>query len=107
MIRVVIRYSGDVIDGYTIDGHAGYADKGEDIVCAAVSVLGINTVNALQKIAGETFLMKEEDGCLVVSFEHRPSGQADVLLRAFELGITDIAREYGDEYVVLKKEVLE
>ena len=29
-------------------GHAGYAEEGQDIVCAAVSALIINTVNSLE-----------------------------------------------------------
>ena len=29
--------------GFRCDGHAGYAELGEDIVCSAVSVLTLNT----------------------------------------------------------------
>ena len=30
-----------------VKGHAGYAKRGEDIVCAAISVLTINTINSI------------------------------------------------------------
>ena len=34
--------------GFRMFGHAGYAEAGEDIVCAAISVLTINTMNAIE-----------------------------------------------------------
>ena len=35
--------------GFQTAGHAGYADAGQDIVCAAASVLVINTMNAIEQ----------------------------------------------------------
>jgi uncharacterized protein YsxB (DUF464 family) len=32
-----------------IQGHAGYAEKGQDIVCAAISAITNGTINFLQK----------------------------------------------------------
>ena len=37
----------------TIKGHAGYADKGKDIVCASVSSIVITTINAIVEINPE------------------------------------------------------
>ena len=34
--------------GFNCIGHSGYAERGEDIVCAAISVLVINTINSLK-----------------------------------------------------------
>ena len=34
--------------GFQTEGHAEYADPGQDIVCAAASVLIINTMNAIE-----------------------------------------------------------
>ena len=31
-----------VYTGIVMEGHAGYADEGEDIICAAVSALALN-----------------------------------------------------------------
>ena len=47
--------------GFDMSGHAGYDDIGKDIVCAAVSVLVINTLNSmsvLRMIRQVVFLMK-------------------------------------------------
>ena len=35
--------------GFDMSGHAGYDDIGKDIVCAAVSVLVINTLNSIER----------------------------------------------------------
>lgn len=37
MIRAEFFESGKRLTGFSISGHAGYADSGNDIVCAAVS----------------------------------------------------------------------
>ena len=49
MIRVTI-YKNEKHEcvGFKALGHAGYSENGQDVVCAAVSVLTINTVNAIE-----------------------------------------------------------
>ncbi|MBR5587025.1 MAG: ribosomal-processing cysteine protease Prp [Clostridia bacterium] len=37
MTTVKFALDGDDIVGFSVSGHAGYAEEGEDIVCAAVS----------------------------------------------------------------------
>ncbi len=38
-----------------MQGHAGYAARGSDIVCAAVSVLAQNTVNSIEHFTQDSF----------------------------------------------------
>ena len=53
MIRIKeLKKSEDLI-GFNIYGHAEYAIK-DDIVCAAVTVLTINTINSLLQITTST-----------------------------------------------------
>ncbi len=42
--------------GFELSGHALFAEHGKDIVCASISILAINTVNAI-----ETFLLQEDE----------------------------------------------
>ena len=44
---------------FEITGHAGYGVEGEDIICAAVSVLAIETVNSVERLAGYQMLVDE------------------------------------------------
>lgn len=50
MIRVRIKYKSNMIQELTIQGHAGYADKGEDLICAAVSSISFGLCNALDEL---------------------------------------------------------
>ena len=43
-----------------IAGHAGYSEKGKDIVCASVSTLVISSINACLKIDQDFLEYKEE-----------------------------------------------
>ena len=60
--------------GFDMSGHAGYDDIGKDIVCAAVSVLVINTLNSiegvLRMIRQVVFLMKTAELLNFVSKDH-------------------------------------
>ena len=56
MIQVtMIRNRDGKYIGFDCIGHAGYAGSGEDIVCAGVSVLVINTVNSIRSYTNEIF----------------------------------------------------
>ena len=50
MIQVtVFRNRNEKYIGFDCKGHAGYANYGEDVICAGVSALVINTVNAISR----------------------------------------------------------
>ena len=49
MITISIYKNAEgIYNGFKVLGHAGFDDKGKDIVCAAVSVLVINTINSIE-----------------------------------------------------------
>ena len=50
MITVIIDKVGDDIKALYISGHAGYADQGSDIICAAASTLFYTAANALEEL---------------------------------------------------------
>ena len=73
MVRVtILKDQKDICRGFETSGHAGYADKGQDIVCAAVSVLTINTVNSLEQFTEETFSLDSDEkrGRIALRFSH-------------------------------------
>lgn len=86
------------IKGFKVDGHAGYADKGEDIVCAAISILAVNTQNSIESFCEDAFKQKSEEKSALMEFmiEGDPSHDAELLLKSFESGIIGISREYPD-----------
>ena len=79
--------------GFTAIGHAGYAKEGEDLVCAAVSVLVINTCNAIEKLTDTavSLVTDEAEGLIDCRLKDAPSEQTGLLISAMILGIESIA----------------
>lgn len=84
------------VTGYRIEGHAGYGDRGTDIVCAAVSALGQAILSGLETVAGLEPRVTMREGyleCLLPPGEE--DGQAgQVLLGTLQLGLRQIEKEY-------------
>jgi uncharacterized protein len=54
--------SGQTLCGFEVSGHAGYADKGEDIVCAAVSSAVQLTANTIIEAVGVGAYVSRKSG---------------------------------------------
>ncbi|MCR5023545.1 MAG: ribosomal-processing cysteine protease Prp [Lachnospiraceae bacterium] len=112
MIHIVInRAENGCIKGFTSKGHAGYADKGEDIVCAAVSMLVINTLNSIERLSPEDLpLMQvssdEKGGEIRCKFSDIPSEKALLLLDSMYYGLKDSVKNYGSKYIELTEETV-
>ena len=89
MIRVHIEP-----DSVTLSGHAGAAPYGQDIVCAAVSVLTINLYNSIRTLTGDLVTASVTEDQTVIGWEHL-SEAGRVLVDAFFLGICSIAEPSG------------
>lgn len=53
MVKVKIGKCNDKIKLIEISGHAGFADKGNDIVCAGISSVSIGLLNALDELTDQ------------------------------------------------------
>ena len=109
MIKVTIYQSSEgEISGFAIQGHAGYAESGSDIVCAAVSVLAQNTVNSIEQFTQDGFsadVDEEEGGGLYLKMEPGYSKESKLLLDSLILGLQGIEEEYMDYLDVIFEEV--
>ena len=108
MISVVISKHLNNIVSVSLDGHAGYADHGQDIVCSAVSVLVINAFNSIEQFTDDAFTLEaaEDGGHMIMNFSEAPSEKAKLLLDSMLLGLDEIHKQYGSEYIsLLYKEV--
>ena len=103
MIRVKIHRTEGAVTGFSVDGHAGYADKGEDIVCAAVSVLAVNTVNSIESFTKDHMDVTDGDGLLDVKFTGTLSDASELLINSFLLGVRGVVEEYGTEFIRLEE----
>jgi hypothetical protein len=104
----ILKNKDESFMGFHCIGHAGYAPEGEDIICAGVSSLVINTVNSLAYFTKTKFSAdsEEETGKLAVSFQEPADHDGDLLMRSLVLGLQGIQNTYGNEYIHLNyKEV--
>ncbi len=86
------------------NGHAGFADYGNDIVCSAISVLTINLINSIDSLTDDRFETEqnEKKGIIVLRFNEKPTHDAELLLKSFELGVESIFQQYGKKYLNIK-----
>ena len=104
MVKVTIYQNKDLGPlGFKSLGHAGFANAGEDVVCAGVSVLVINTVNSLDRLTDNIFDVNQdaEKGCIEVRVSDRFDERGKLLLDSMILGLKEIQKSYGDEYVTI------
>ncbi len=90
------------ITGFTASGHSGYGEAGQDIVCAAVSALILNTVNSIERLTEDPFAVDsdEERGYIRLTMEGELSRESDILLRSLAMGLSDLeADEANQDYV--------
>ena len=71
-ITIFRNHDGEYL-GFDCLGHAGYADEGEDIVCAGISALVINTINSIGLFTDEPCETDadEDDGEIRLRFTSR------------------------------------
>ena len=96
MIRVTLFTRKGMITGFECSGHAGYAEAGRDIVCAAVSVLTTTCANALETVARAQPQVKAREGEMRLSLPDPQGRDAQVILLAMRQGLRDVEAEYPD-----------
>lgn len=84
--------------GLTVDGHAGYAEAGNDIICAAVSALAQGLVHALQALTEDPVTCQISDGHMDIHYRDL-SERGTLLIDSFFLAVSDIQLTYGERYV--------
>ena len=85
---------------FSCSGHAEYDDPGKDIVCSAVSMLVINTANAIDKFT-ETRIEGSDEDHISWHFPEKPDDKAELLMDAMLLGLKEIETKYGNDYLRL------
>lgn len=108
MITVtLLENSRGIYKGFVCKGHAGYAERGSDIVCAAVSVLVMNTINAIETYTEDVIHVEndEKEGLIMVHFSSDLSSDAALLMDAMVLGLSGVGDQYKDYIRIFIEEV--
>jgi uncharacterized protein YsxB (DUF464 family) len=102
MIRAVVwRDKQGRISRFSVRGHANAAEYGQDIVCAAVSVLVTNAVNSAEHLLGVCVATDDqiEPGrveCSIPVLEGTNDDKLQLLFEAMVFGIRQVAEQYPD-----------
>ena len=108
MIRVVISKEDGAYRSFICSGHAQYAPEGtEDIVCAGVSAIVINTINCLMDLLDEKIGVdydEDEGGLITCVFTAPPSDKASFLIDCMVHGLKWIMEQYGERYLTFEIE---
>ena len=96
-------YSGiNGLCGFEATGHSMSADSGEDIICAAVSMLTQNLVNSIQNLTQDKVACVIESGKVIINLDFENlSEQTKTLIDSFFLGICSIANEFPNNVKVM------
>ena len=108
MIRVTVLKDQQTYREFSCIGHADYADSGQDIVCSAVSMLVINTINSIATFTKDAIDVSsnEEAGEIICKLPKEYSEQTELLIDSMLLGLSEVAKQYGSEFITLtNKEV--
>ncbi|MEH7119736.1 ribosomal-processing cysteine protease Prp [Neobacillus vireti] len=113
MINITItRTESGTIQSFEISGHAFFANRGQDIVCAGASAVSVGSINAVHAITGITPEIEQGDGFLrCVIPENLPeviNEKVQLLLEGMAVSLQTIEEEYGEHIkITFKKQEVE
>ena len=97
MTTVTFFYENGSVTKVRAAGHSGFAERGQDIVCAAVSALVQTAYLAVKDLGADATYNTDEDSGLF-EFSVNASGDkrhdADVILRGLLVGLEDLRGGY-------------
>ncbi|MBO4902567.1 MAG: ribosomal-processing cysteine protease Prp [Lachnospiraceae bacterium] len=100
----VLKDLNGIYQGFSVQGHALFDEKGKDIVCAAVSILTINTVNSIEQLTDSDLSVQTDEG-ITCKFRKQPDDKAVILMDSFLLGLKGIEQEHADYFRLVIEEV--
>jgi uncharacterized protein YsxB (DUF464 family) len=95
VLLIVVKVS---TTGITVDGHADYAETGNDIICAAVSALSQSLIRSFETLTDDRVSYRITTGHMDISYKNL-SEKGKLLVDSFFIAVSDIQHTYGDAYV--------
>ena len=105
MIKIRFTHSDGNLVAFSLSGHSGYAQQGEDIVCAAVSSAAYMTANTLTEILALQPDISLSDGKMTVELSSVEAVRAQDILRGFSLHMEELSKQYPDNITYIITEV--
>ena len=104
MTRVTItKNANNSVRELEVSGHAEHAGTGQDIVCAAISALTVNTINSIDLFTQDKIEITVQDtergliACCMTGVNGEDVGaDTTLLMKSYELGVTELAKRYPE-----------
>lgn len=94
--------------GFQATGHSGYAEAGQDIVCAAISALTQAALGGLTDVVKAPVMYDDDDGYLEAVLTPEATDeqirQAQILLKTLEGAIQQLVRNYPRNVRIIYEE---
>lgn len=84
----------------TVEGHAGYAQPGKDIVCAGVTALTQTLIRSIEGLTEDKMEYTVSPGMVDIEYGDL-SEWSKVLIDSFFIGISMIADEFPDNVCIV------
>ena len=101
MTTVTFQRQGDLLLGFTVLGHSGYGQEGEDIVCSAISSATIMTANTITEVLKINADVTDGDGILKVRISPDDAEKASAIMQGLLLHLNALEEQYS-KYIKLK-----
>ena len=103
MVKVKIESSNEVITRIVISGHAGYDEKGKDLVCAAVSSIAVGTLNALDELTKDCELILTDDQVTIIVKKNEHDSQ--MIIQTLIIQIKTLQASHPNYLKIIQTEV--
>ena len=94
MVTIDFCKANEILTGFNIYGHSGYAEAGSDIVCASVSSCAIMVANTVTEILKLPAAVEAADGALSLQLNAKDAPKAQPILNGFLLHAKELSAEY-------------
>ncbi|UXR77412.1 MULTISPECIES: ribosomal-processing cysteine protease Prp [unclassified Staphylococcus] len=96
-VDISLNEEGHITD-FVMDGHADFAEHGQDIVCAGASAVLFGSVNAIMGLTSERpdIDYSDDGGYFHVRSVDTKNEQAQLILQAMLVSLQTIEDEYSD-----------
>ena len=101
MITVKFFTERGKLQGFEVKGHSGLAERGNDILCAAVSSACYMTVNTLTEVLKLDVNVKVNDDGYMKAVVANGTSEAENLLKGFQIHINAWAKDYQKNLKVI------
>ncbi len=100
MVKASFSGRGEALNGFRVCGDSGYADAGQDIVCAAVSAMTMYTVNLIDSLGIPYDVTVDEENAAVALSLAADAEIGSKILVAFKNELVALTEEYPQNILV-------